>query len=137
MNPRHRLLGIVLDLAAAALFAISVPLAIVLQAQSLGVDAYEVLRRSGTSLVATLWIFQGIAFGALAAYSGLLVLRKKSEGGGAWLAFGVFATILSSLFLGLTGLGGALFGVAAGVLLIAAGLLDFLAVLRLKLRLAS
>lgn len=116
----------VLGLTAGALAALSVPLAIFVLAAELGMTIDQVMTAAGTSLIATLWIFMGVAYAAVAFYAAILVLRKKSEAGAGWLFFGVVGIVLSTVFLLFTGLTGAIVGIAAGALLFVGGLLDIL-----------
>jgi|GEM_PF-4611857 len=125
-NPRRRLATGVLGLTAAGLIAFAIPLGIFLYADRLGVSVNQVMIRSGASLVATLWIFMGVAVTAVTVYASILVLRKKSEAGAGWMFLGVMGIILSTVFLLFTGLTGAIVVIVAGGLLVLGGLLDIL-----------
>jgi len=123
-DPRTRLAEALLGFTAAGLFAVSMPLAIVLLANARGESVGDLLRAAGVSLVVTLWIFTGIALVATAAYSAVLVLRKKTEAGSAWIAFGILSIAFCLMFVALGKLPGALVGVAAGGLVLVGGLFD-------------
>lgn len=125
-HPRKRLMLAILGLTASGLFAVALPLAIVLLAQRLGTTIEETLRRTGVSLVVTLWIFHQVALSAVGFYSSAMVLLKKAEAGAGWIAFGVFATGMCTAFLTLGGMAGAAFGIAGGAILLGAGIFDLL-----------
>ncbi len=123
-NPRLQLIGVGLGFAAASVYVASAPLAIYYLAVGLGVDFSEVLLLSGVSLIATLWIFQCVAFAAVGFYSSILMLLKKAQIGAGWVTLGVFSISFSAIFLAVGGLFGAWFGVLAGGLVMGAGLLN-------------
>ena len=131
-DPRTRLVEGLLGLTAGGLFAVSIPLAVVLLAGALGMTIDELLRAPGVSLRVTLWIFLGIALTAAALYSALLVLRKKAEAGAAWITFGIVAGSLCGLFAALANLAGAWAGVAGSALIFGSGLFDTVLALRSK-----
>ncbi len=123
-DPRTRLVEGLMGLTAAGLFAVAIPLAIVLLAGQVGMTLDELLRAAGISLIVTMWIFTGIGLTATAIYSAILVLRKKTEAGAGWVAFGVVAGIVSGTFVVLARLSGAWVSVAASALILLAGLFD-------------
>ncbi len=114
-DPRTRLVEGLMGLTAAGLFAVAIPLAIVLLAGQVGMTLDELLRAAGISLIVTMWIFTGIGLTATAIYSAILVL---------WVAFGVVAGIVSGTFVVLARLSGAWVSVAASALILLAGLFD-------------
>ena len=125
-DPRKRSFEGILGMTAAALFAISVPLAIALLAAERGHGIDEVFLTPGVSLVVTLWIFSGIGLAAVAAYSAFQFIWRKSESGGAWIALGIMALIVCGTFTGLVGLTGAWAATLGGVLVLVAGLVDLI-----------
>ncbi len=132
-DPRLQFLGVLLGFGAASLYVAAAPLAIYYLAVGLGVDFSAVLLLSGVSLIATLWIFQCVAFAAVGFYSSILMLLKKAQIGAGWITLGILSISLSAIFLGVGRLFGAWFGVAAGGLVMGAGLLNtFLARLILR-----
>ncbi len=123
-DPRTRLVEGLLGLTAAGLYAVSVPLAIVLLSISLQASIDDLLRAPGVSLIITLWIFLGIALTATAVYAAILVLRRKAEAGSAWIAFGIISISFCIMFVAVGRLSGAWVGVAASGVILGAGFID-------------
>ena len=123
-DPRTRLVEGLLGLTATGLYAVSVPLAIVLLSMSMQATIDDLLRAAGVSLIITLWIFLGIALTATALYASILVLRRKAEAGSAWIAFGIISISFCAMFVALGRLGGAWVGVVASGVILGAGLID-------------
>jgi len=111
---------------AAALFGISVPLAIALLAAERGHGIGEVFLTPGVSLVVTLWIFSGIGLAAVAAYSAFQFIWRKSESGGACIVLGIMALIVCGTFTRIAGLTGAWAGTGGALLILVAGLVDLI-----------
>ena len=124
-----RLVEAVLGFAAAGMFVLSIPLAIVLLAAARGESLDVLVRAPGVSLVVTLWVFVGAALAATAAYAAFLVFRSKSEAGATWIALGITGAIMSALFLAVAGVSGAWVAIAGGGLFVAAGIFDTLNIL--------
>jgi len=106
------------------LYAVSIPLAIVLLAGQRRSTIDDLLRAEGVSLIVTLWIFLGIALAATAIFAAILVLRRKAEAGAGWVSFGVIAIVLTIMFVLFGSMNGAWVGVVASGLILGAGLMD-------------
>ena len=123
-DPRTRLVEGLLGVTAAGLYAVSIPLAIVLLAGQRRSTIDDLLRAEGVSLIVTLWIFLGIALAATAIFAAILVLRRKAEAGAGWVSFGVIAIVLTIMFVLFGSMNGAWVGVVASGLILGAGLMD-------------
>ena len=123
-DPRTRLVEGLLGVTAGGLFAIAVPLAIVLLAGERNATIDDLLRAAGISLIVTLWIFVGIALAATSLYAAVLVLRRKTEAGSGWVAFGIIALSFCFMFVAFGSLTGGWVGVLASGLILGAGLMD-------------
>lgn len=131
-DPRTRLVEGLLGVTAAGLFAVSIPLAIVLLAGERRSTIDDLLRAEGVSLVVTLWIFLGIALAATAVYAAILVLRRKAEAGAGWVSFGIIAVSFTLMFVLFGSMVGAWVGVVASGLILGAGLIDTILAIQKK-----
>jgi hypothetical protein len=125
-DPRRRLIGVALGFVAPSLYVASAPLAIALLASEHGLTYDQVLLLAGVSLIATLWIFQCIGFAAVGFYAPILVLQKKAYIGAGWVVLGTFEIVFSAVFVSIGALTGAWLGLAAGILMVVAGVLNVL-----------